>query len=134
FDALRGLFESEGFAVAWTDATHWYLTHPDLAGHATASLDRVIGRSVDRWLGEASTPAARRLRRLQSEAQLVLHEHVVNDRREERGDLPVNSVWLSGCGRSQPADPAKTPRIEAALREPWLGADWAAWAEAWRSL
>ena len=44
-------------------------------GVATASLDRVIGRSVDRWLRPrdgAQLPVARLLRRLQSEVQIVL--------------------------------------------------------------
>ena len=77
---------------------------------------------------------ARLVRRLQSEAQLVFHSHAVNEAREERGELAVNSFWLSGCGRRQAADPAATPELATALRSPLLGADWAAWAEAWRAL
>ena len=76
-----------------------------------ASLDRVIGRGVDRWLRESADAGddgtravARLLRRLQSEAQLVFYTHAVNAAREERGALAVNSFWLSGCGRAQPAD------------------------------
>ena len=135
FDAIRGLFESEGFAAAWGAPTRWYVGHDQLEGFATASLDRVIGRNVDRWLGETRSPIGRRIRRLQSEAQLVFHAHPVNEAREARGAPVVNSFWLSGCGREQPvADAAAEPRLDARLRAPLLARDWAAWAEAWQQL
>jgi hypothetical protein len=67
-------------------------------GLPTASLDRVIGRNIDRWLPD--TAPARLLRRLQNEVQMVLHTHALNDEREAARPMPtVNSVWLSGCGR-----------------------------------
>ena len=138
FASAGELFTSEGFDVAWGDDDRWYAARDDLQGLATASLDRVVGRSVDRWLRapvQGGAPAvAALLRRLQSEAQLVFHAHEVNDRREERGALVVNSFWLSGCGRRQDADEAATPEIATELRAPLLGGDWAAWADAWRAL
>lgn len=141
FASAGELLASEGFAVAWGAGDRWYAGRDDLQSLATASLDRVIGRNVDRWLratasgpgGEARAVVAL-VRRLQSEAQIVFHSHAVNEAREERGELAVNSFWLSGCGRHQPAPPAQTPQLAAALRAPLLGADWAAWAEAWRAL
>ncbi|MGZ5156122.1 MAG: hypothetical protein ACXWJA_06960 [Caldimonas sp.] len=138
FASAGELFASEGFAVAWGGTDRWYAARDDLQGFATASLDRVIGRNVDRWLrarGDgAPAPVAALVRRLQSEAQLVFHMHEVNEEREERGELVVNSFWLSGCGRRQPVNETATPEIASALRTPLLGADWAAWAEAWRAL
>ena len=144
FASAGELLSSEGFAIAWGAADRWYAARDDLQTLATASLDRVIGRNVDRWLGTA--PGARRraaTRRrshrwcgaLQSEAQLLFHEHPVNDAREERGALAVNSFWLSGCGRAQPAPARSDADASAAtLRAPLLAGDWAAWAEAWRAL
>jgi hypothetical protein len=35
-----------------------------------------------------------------NEAQMVLHEHPVNEAREARGEPPVNSVWLWGAGHA----------------------------------
>jgi hypothetical protein len=141
FASAGALFASEGFAVAWGGVDRWYAARDDLQELATASLDRVIGRNVDRWLrasarggGGASPAIASLMRRLQSEAQLVFYSHAVNEAREERGALAVNSFWLSGCGRRQPADPAATPEVATELRAPLLGTDWAAWAEAWRAL
>ena len=130
-DAVGELFTSEGFGVAFGAAARWYLLHESLAELATASLDRVIGRNVDRWLG--SDPAARRVRRLQSEVQMLLYGHPVNAAREARGLLPVNSFWLSGCGMAQP-ERASAPQIDARLRAPALAGDAAGWARAWQTL
>lgn len=131
FDAVRELFESEGFAFAWGAPLRWYAAHESLVELPCASLDRVIGRNVDRWLPQGAP--ARLLRRLQSEVQLLLYPHAVNDAREARGQLSVNSFWPSGCGRFQPCDEASVQVLDT-LRTPLLADDWAAWAEAWRTL
>lgn len=140
FADLSELLDGDGFTAAWGSAGRWYAARDDLDGLATASLDRVVGRSVDAWLRErpvgaaARAAAAGQMRRLQSEAQLLLHTHPVNEAREERGALAVNSFWLSGCGIAQAADADATPTVDATLRPALLGGDWAAWADAWRSL
>jgi hypothetical protein len=131
--AVRPLFSSEGWTLHWGTATRWYAQHPSLAGLRTASLDRVIGRSVDRWMPQDAQ--ARLLRRLQSEVQMLLYQHPVNEAREARGALAVNSFWLSGCGAA-PAGPAGPDDLQVAtqLRTPALADDWAAWCSAWREI
>ena len=135
FNAVRGLFESEGFALAWGASSRWYLAHESLAGLKCASLDRVIGRNVDLWLrgDPQATTSTRLIRRLQSEVQLLLYPHPINEAREGRGDLTVNSFWLSGCGRHLPADEAAV-QVDESLRGPLLMQAWVAWADAWRAL
>ena len=67
---------------------------------------------------------------------MLLYSHPINDAREARGALPVNSFWLSGCGRSQPRrgdGDGAAGRRHACVRRCWRE-DWAAWAEAWRAL
>ncbi len=129
--AVRELFTSEGYTVAWGAPTRWYLAHDSLATLPTASLDRVVGRNVDRWLG--TQPEARRLRRLQSEVQMVWHAHPLNAERQARGQLPVNSFWVSGSGPA-PAAGGTAPTLELALRGPALAEDWPAWLRAWEAL
>lgn len=128
FDAVRPLFEAEGATLVWQAPLVWYLAHDALRDLPTASLDRVVGRSVERWL-----PAAPLVRRWQVEAQMSWHGHAVNDAREERGALAVNSFWLSGCGVHQPARPAAVT-VDERLRAPALAEDWAAWRDAWSAL
>ena len=134
FDALRELFEGDGYACAWGAPLRWYLSHALLDGFACASLDRVVGRHVQPWLDtrERGDARAARVRRLQSEVQLALYAHPVNDAREARGALAVNSIWLSGCGAAQPAH--GDVALETALRTPALRGDVAAWTAAWRAL
>ncbi len=134
FAAVRALFVSEGFVASWGAPERWYIGRPELQGFATASLDRVIGRNVDGWLGETRSPMGRLVRRLQSEVQLVFHEHPVNESREARGEAAVNSFWLSGCGHAQASGATQEPVVDNSLRAPLLAGDWAAWAEAWYAI
>ena len=108
FDALQPLFGDAGFALHWGDAQRWYVEHPSLAELATASLDRVVGRNIDAWLPDART--SRAWQRLLSEAQMLLHGHEVNARREASGLAAVNSLWLSGCGVRVAATDGAAPR------------------------
>ncbi len=131
FDAVRPVFESEGYTLAWGAALRWYAAHACLQGLTTASLDRVVGRNIDAWLPRQ--PAARRLRRLQNEVQMLLHSLPLNEAREAAGALPVNSFWLSGCGAAQP-ERSHDMRLDERLRRPALQGDGAAWCEAWRAI
>jgi hypothetical protein len=131
FDTLAPLFADDGWSLAWGAPTRWYARHASLAALPTAALDRVIGRNVDFWLG--AQPGSGPLRRLQAEAQMLLHEHPLNEAREAQGLLPVNSFWLSGTGPTQPV-PNGAVQIDERLRAAALAEDWAAWAEAWATL
>jgi len=128
FETARALFEAEGLRLVWHAPLVWFAAHDSLRELPTASLDRVIGRNVERWL-----PAGGLVRRLQVQAQMLWHRHAVNEMREARGALPVNSFWLSGCGAHQSAHNAHL-KVDDRLRGPALAEDWAAWVAAWREI
>ncbi|MFY9478907.1 MAG: hypothetical protein WAQ08_14775 [Aquabacterium sp.] len=144
FDAVRPLFESEGWQLTWGAPLRWYVQHPSLAALPSASLDRVIGRNPDLWM--PNHPQARLLRRLQNEVQMLLYQHPVNDARDARRALSVNSFWLSGTGT--PAEQAdKTAHntgdtawpnwplhLADAPRQALLRGDLPAWQAAWQAL
>lgn len=132
FEAVRPLFEGEGWTLVWGSPLRWYASHASLQGLPTASLDRVIGRNLDLWMPDH--PQAKAIRRLQNEVQMMLYQQPENDRRAEMSMMPVNSFWLSGCGRLQPAGTTDGLVIDHRLRAPLLGENWADWAEAWRAL
>lgn len=139
-ETLRPFFEEDGWTLQWGAATRWYASHPDLDGLSTASLERVIGRNPDLWLAEDPDghPLARKLRRLQAEAQMLLYNHPLNERRSEAGLATVNSFWVSGCGRP-PADPLALTlpahlRVVDDLRAPLLADDMPLWLEAWQHI
>jgi hypothetical protein len=133
-DLIRPVFEDHGFQVHYQAPLVWSLVHPLLAVERCASLDRVISRAIEPWTGAHP----RLLRRLLLEAQMVLHQHPVNEAREALGQQAVNSVWLSDCGQL-PATPSAAPspllpQVDDRLRAPALAQDWLAWVEAWREL
>ena len=133
-EIVRPLFESEGVMLHWLAPLQWLARHESFDDLPCASLDRVIGRHLDPWLPPQR--AARLLRRLQNEVQMLMYTHPLSEQREAAG-LPVfNSVWLSGCGRlpSGWAEPAATPETDDRLRRPALAEDWAGWCEAWQAL
>lgn len=130
FEALAPLFPAEeGWQRAWAAPTRWYVAHETLDGLEAASLERVINRNVDPWM-----PEPRPLRRLQNELQMLLHRLPLNEAREARGALALNSVWISGCGRARARQIDPALHLDERLREPLLAQDWAAWREAWQAL
>ncbi len=137
-EAVRPLFESEGFELHAAEAGHWLVSHPVLADLPCASLDRVIGRNVDLWL--PADARARLVRRLQNEVQMFLHTHPLNEDREQAGALPVNSFWLDGCGVAPSAAlalaaaSAGSVTVDDSLRAPALNEDWFAWSRAFAVL
>lgn len=131
-DAVRPLLESEGFTLHYAAPQRWLAAHPMFDELATASLDRVIGRNVDPWLPDQR--AARLLRRLQNEVQMLLYTHPLNERREATGLTTVNSFWASAGGRLPSGTAAEAPLLDDRLRGPALAEDWVAWREAWSQL
>lgn len=127
-EAVRELFESEGFALHYVAPDRWLATHPVLAGLPCASLDRVIGRNVDLWL--PADPRTRLVRRLQNEVQMLLYRHPLNEAREARGEWAVNSFWLSGCGVAPALAFPDDLVLDDRLRAPALAEDWFAWSRA----
>lgn len=132
FDVLKPSFDAEGWSLQWGAPLRWYVRHPALADLPSASLDRAIGRNLDLWLSDA--PQTRKLRRLQVEAQMLWHEHPVNEAREAARLLTVNSFWLSGCGAAQPRRPLVDMAVEQRLRAPLLANAWADWVAAWQEI
>ena len=130
FAAVAELFTSEGFVVHWSAPLRWIVAHESLAGLATASPDRVIGRGIQRWM--PAGPQARLVRRVQNEVQMRLYTHPLNDAREARGLPAVNSVWLSGCGVAQPC--RGQVQVDARLAPHALADDWPGWVRAWERL
>jgi hypothetical protein len=151
--AMQPYFETDGIRLHYLTPERWLAEGELFRDLPTASLDRVLGRSVDAWLpgagaaeGKTNPPlasatsfegGARTMRRLQNEMQMLLYTHPLNDARADLRQLPVNSFWLSGTGalsqsRSQrEREPVRVPRT---LAQPVFSDDWTAYAQAWEAL
>ena len=138
--AMQPFFAEDGIGLVYDRPTRWLARGEVFAGLSTASTYRVIGggegKSVDDWLPRAE--AAKTLRRLQQEMQMLLYTHALTDARNERGELAVNSFWVSGTGAMTPAMLARPASKEITqintLRDAVMSGDWTAWREAWRKL
>jgi len=83
----------------------WYLQFPEAPHLTTTPLSVAVGCDIDPLLPQGRD--ALRFRTRLNELQMLLHEHPVNQAREARGELPVNSLWLWGGGH-RPAPCAGT--------------------------
>jgi hypothetical protein len=133
--AMQPFFEEDGITLEYESPGLWLARGEVFRDLATASLDRVAGRSIDEWMPHA--PEARTLRRLQQEMQMLLYTHPVNDDRSRGGLLPVNSFWASGTGALAAEHAPAVPwglEVAHSLRDPAVPGDWRAWAAAWQQL
>ncbi len=102
--ALNRHFERDGLHFLAPRASRWYLRlehKPEMATHA---LGETIGRDVNARLPAGKD--AMRWHAISNEIQMLLHDHPVNEAREAKGEMAVNSVWLWGGG-IRPAIPGR---------------------------
>ena len=94
--ALNRHFARDGITLLAPFPRRWYLRTDRAPGIATTPLARAANRDVEAHLPQGD--AALDWHRVLNEAQMVLHEHAVNEAREARGAAIVNSIWLWGGG------------------------------------
>lgn len=118
--ALRPLFGDAGFPLEATRPDRWYLRcPPDARLPMFADPRDVLGDDLMRHLPRDDNE--RQWRSLFNEAQVILHNHPVNARRAQRGQVPANSLWFWGAGklpdwvRTRFAQVASADSIVAAL-------------------
>ncbi len=87
-------------------------TSPELARAAGGNLRDLIPSGRD----------ARRVQAWVNEAQMVLHEHRLNESRVARGLPPVNSVWLWGFGEAAAVEGATLDPL--LTDDDWLAGLW----------
>ena len=78
----------------------WYARVPTAPQIHCTPLGEVRGEPVSGHLPSGAD--GMHWHALMNEVQMALHEHEVNQAREERGELPVNSLWFWGNGSFAP--------------------------------
>jgi hypothetical protein len=96
---LAAHFAGERIVLTAPDPQRWYLRTVDEPRFRAVPTAEVAGRSIEPFLPSGEDGA--RWRRLINEAQMLLHDHPLNEQRETRNELPVNSIWLWGAGRAR---------------------------------
>jgi hypothetical protein len=98
----------------------WYLRFTQPPQLATTPLSVAVGRNIEPLLPQGGD--AMRVRAQLNELQMLLHDHPVNQAREARGDLPVNSLWLWGGGRQPSTCAVSVPIYASNFQAQALGA------------
>jgi hypothetical protein len=117
--AMQPYFATEGITLQYLQPTRWLARGDVFASLPTASLDRVLGRNVDRWL-----PASKAIKLLQNEMQMLLYTHPLNDERAARGSGAL----------IEPATSNPHVNISRALAQTAFANDWTAYTQAWTQL
>jgi hypothetical protein len=92
---LNAHFAADEISVVMADEDNWFIRLDD-CNLETTPLSRAVARNINHLMPTGEAAAG--WRRLLNEAQMLLHMSEVNQRREERGEAAVNSLWLWGEG------------------------------------
>lgn len=94
--SLNAHFGADGFTLQAPHPDRWYAALAQEPDISTTPLALAAGQSVDPKLPRGAGAAAWHAR--MNEVQMLLHAHPVNEAREARGQMPVNSLWFWGAG------------------------------------
>ncbi|MFK7858693.1 MAG: hypothetical protein AB8B64_07730 [Granulosicoccus sp.] len=104
--ALNEFVAEDGLTFFSRDPVEWYMS-----GKSASALDSyppsfLANRNASTFLPDGDGAAT--WRRLMTEIQMLLHAHPVNREREQRGLMPVNSVWFWGGAPLPPTGAQKS--------------------------
>ncbi len=94
--SMNDYFLGDGMEFFAPHPKRWYVRSTLSRRIHTTPLPAVLGSNVHGIMPEGED--ATRWHSLLNEIQMLLYSHPVNEAREARGELPVNSVWLWGGG------------------------------------
>lgn len=128
FASVQPVLKGSGFAMQRLYPGTWLACLPDGVTMPSASPAVVAGAGLDAWWPQDA--GARPWRRLLNEIQMAWHEHPANQARAERGQLPINSLWLYGGAAAWDAAPGEPAQVHEDLVAPARAGDWPAWLDA----
>ena len=93
---LNEHFAGEGLTFFAPHPQRWYVKVEQSPDIITVPMSQAAGHNIHGNLPVG--PESGRWHRLFNEIQMLLFAHPLNEAREARGELPVNSVWFWGNG------------------------------------
>lgn len=133
--AVQPLLRGDGLSLRYVAPGRWLAQGELLRGLATASMARALQQplTLDALAHAPAAAQSAHLHRLQSELQMLLYTHPVNDAREAARGYPVNAVWIEGAGvLDAPLPPNPEVRTDTRLQTP--PASTAEHARAWQAM
>ena len=90
-------YATDGWILKAARPDRWYLKPPAIPQIRTAPLPLVVGHNVHDYLPQGNDGKA--WCTILNEIQILLHTASINVDREQRGALPINSLWFWGGGK-----------------------------------
>jgi len=109
--ALNDYFAGQGMTFAAPHAQRWYVRLDHLPDMQTTPLNEVVAANVRGALPHGND--APHWHQIFNELQMFLHAHPLNEAREARGELTINSLWLWGAGASVASRPCRYAQVAA---------------------
>ncbi|OHC63324.1 MAG: hypothetical protein A2040_18085 [Rhodocyclales bacterium GWA2_65_19] len=134
--ALNAYFAGQGMEFFAPHPQRWYVRLGSPPQIDTVPLSQAAGRNVSGLLPGGADAA--HWHRLFNEMQMLLFAHPVNEAREARGALPLNSVWLWGGGHLAALPQGEYDRVvadggQAEMFAAAAGVPFAPWPADWRA-
>jgi len=95
--ALSKHFDEDGLSFDMLSKDQWVVSSSEEIRITTTSLSEAIGRNINFLLPRGGMSAS--WKKILTEAQMLMHSHDVNNRRNDNGLLTINSLWFYGAGR-----------------------------------
>jgi hypothetical protein len=95
---LTAHFSADRMSIRMVSPSEWVIDTDQQLQFSAPPLRRVHGRSIEPHM--PSGPDGPRLRRLATEAQMLLHAAPANDQLSARGMPSINGIWLWGGGEA----------------------------------
>lgn len=108
-DCLRPLLHEDGLELHLGSAERWYLRVPADLQAQFLPLPAAIGQPLPAQTIHGAQAGA--WKRRVAELQMSLHQHPVNEEREQRGLPPINGLWLWGEGQLPRTLPAPAAQL-----------------------
>ena len=93
---LNQHFAQDGYFLPSKSGDFLYFYANDDVDVTTFLMSEAMGRDVGKYMPQGKH--GMKFQALLNEVQMLLHDHPMNQVREQKGLLPVNSLWLSGGG------------------------------------
>lgn len=132
---LQPFMQEDGIQLSYLRPDAWLARGAVFEGLSTRSAARVAGQALKResTLSGRQPEQQARLQRYQTEWQMLLHNHPINDAREGSGRPHVNALWVDGAG-SLPAVIPPQAEVVAERRLQRAGSDPDARRLGWKAI
>jgi hypothetical protein len=94
---VNKVLADKGWIIEVPFEDRWYIRLDKIPDIRTVELPAVVSKNISACMPQGRDSAG--LITLLNEIQMQLHECDINQLRESKGELPVNSVWFWGAGQ-----------------------------------